>query len=93
LSQLGGTSGVEIEIVSDQLFPVRDNLMVLSIGSKLFRISRYATGDLHRGVFSLTDAEFASLSPGDPMTVHYGTKPVGDTWDCGKLDKQSIPKK
>jgi hypothetical protein len=93
LSQLRGTPGVEIEIISDELFPVRDNMLVLHIGSKLFTVSRYATGDLHRVVFSLTDAEFAGLSGGDPIAVQYGMKPLGDVWNCGKLDKQAIAKK
>jgi hypothetical protein len=93
LSQLRGTPGVEIEIISDELFPVRDNMLVLHIGSKLFTVSRYATGDLHRVVFSLTDAEFAGLSGGDPIAVQYGLKPLGDVWNCGKLDKQAIAKK
>jgi hypothetical protein len=87
LAQRGGIAGVEVEIISSQAFPVRDSALTLSIGSKQFTYSRYATTDLHRIVFSLTAAEFASLSAGDPVLVQYGKKAVGDVWNCGKLNK------
>ena len=47
-------------------------MLTLRIGEKYFTLSRYVGGDLHRVVFSLTDAEFASLSGGDPVMVQYG---------------------
>jgi hypothetical protein len=91
--QLRGASGVEIEITSPEVFTVRNAMLTLRIGEKYFTLSRYAGGDLRRVVFSLTDAEFASVSPGDPMTVQYGTRPMGDIWDCGRLDKEATTKK
>ncbi len=91
--QLRGASGVEIEVASAQPFPVRDAMLTLRIGDKYFTLSRYVGGDLHRVVFSLTDAEFAGISPGDPVIVQYGTKPMGSIWNCGRLDRQSMIKK
>jgi hypothetical protein len=36
-------------------------------------------------VFTLTDAEFAKLSPGMPVTVQFGLEPTSEYWDCGTL--------
>jgi hypothetical protein len=91
--QLRGAPGVEISITSSDAFPARDAMLTLRIGEKSFTLSRYVGGDWHHVVFSLTDAEFASVSQGDPMTVHYGTKLTGNVWDCGRLDKQTTAKK
>ena len=93
LPQLGGASGVEIEIASLEIFPVRDAMLTLRIGAKDFTLSRYADSDLHRVVFSLTDAEFAGVSSGDSVMVQYGPKPAGAVWDCGKLNKEGAGKK
>ncbi len=87
LAQRGGTAGVEIEITSAQPFPVRDSALTLSIGSRQFTYSRYLAGNQRRIMFSLTAAEFASLSAGDPVVVQYGRQPVGDVWNCGRLNK------
>ncbi len=87
LAQRGGVPGVEVEITSAEAFPVRDSELTLSIGSKQFTYSRYLSGDQHRIAFSLTAAEFAGLSAGDPVLVQYGKKAVGDVWNCGKLNK------
>ena len=86
LAQLDGVAGVEIEIASDDDFPVRDSLLTLQIGSHSFTVSRYAGDDLHRVVFSLTAAEFGSLSGTDNVMVYYGKKPRGAVWQCGPLN-------
>ncbi len=91
--QLGGASGVEIEITSSDIFPVRNAMLTLRIGEKYFTLSRYVGGDLHRVVFSLTDAEFASLSGGEPLIVQYGTRTVGNIWNCGPLNRQALGKR
>jgi hypothetical protein len=91
--QLRGAPGVEIEITSNQPFPVRDAMLTLRVGEKSFTLSHYVGGDWHHVVFSLTDAEFASLSSGDPMLVQYGPKSLGDVWNIGRLDKQMTTKK
>ncbi len=93
VAQLGGAPGVEIEITSAELFPVRNAMLTLRIGARYFTLSRYVGGDLHRVVFSLTNAEFASLSAGDPIMVQYGVRTAGQVWDCGKLDLQIVGKK
>jgi hypothetical protein len=86
LADRNGVSGVEIEIASAYAFPVRNNLLTLSIGSHQFGYSRYSSADLHQVVFSLTNAEFAQLASGDPITVHYGARLAGDVWNCGQLN-------
>ena len=91
--QLRGAPGVEIEITSNQPFPVRDAMLTLRVGEKSFTLSHYVGGDWHHVVFSLTDAEFASLSSGDPMLVQYGPKSLGDVWNIGRLDKQMTTRK
>ncbi len=86
LWQRNGAPGVEIEIASPDIFPVRDSLLTLNIGSRYFTTSRYATDDLHRVVFSLTAEEFASLPAGAAVIVQYGERTRGDIWNCGKLN-------
>jgi hypothetical protein len=68
-------------------------MLTLRVGEKSFTLSHYVGGNSHHVVFSLTDAEFASLSSGDPMLVQYGPKPLGDVWNIGRLDKQMTTKK
>jgi hypothetical protein len=86
LPQRDGSAGVEIEVSSQQAFPVRDSLLTLHIGSQYFTTSRYATDDLHSVVFSLTAAEYASLSGTDAVIVQYGKHPGGAIWSCGRLN-------
>ena len=86
LAQRDGVAGVEIEIASSNEFPVRDSLLTLQIGSHSFVVSRYAGDDLHRVVFSLTAAEYASLSASDNVSLYYGKKPRGAVWQCGQLN-------
>jgi hypothetical protein len=86
LAQRDGVAGVEIEIASSDKFPVRDSLLTLQVGSHSFVVSRYAGDDLRRVVFSLTAAEFTSLSASDTVLVHYGTQLRGAVWNCGRLD-------
>ncbi len=72
LAQRDGIAGYEIEVSSPQAFPVRDSLLTLRIGSQYFTTSRYAADDLRRVVFSLTAAEYGSLSGTDAVIVQYG---------------------
>ncbi len=81
-------AGVEIELQSSRLFPARNELAVLRIGTRTFLRSRYPdSGDLHALILFLTSAEFAALTSGDPVTVGYGVGGGGDRWDFGPLDK------
>jgi hypothetical protein len=86
LPQYPQKSGVEIEIVSPDRFPAKDSLLTLRIGAKYFALSRYGSHDLHQVVFTLTDAEFASIKPGDLVTVQYGFTQAGHVWYCGTLN-------
>jgi hypothetical protein len=80
-----GQPGVEVEVVSERMFPVRDALVTLTIGSTMSQRSRYGDdGDLHTLIFTLSHEEFALAQGGDPVVVHY--LPGSDTWWFGGLD-------
>jgi hypothetical protein len=83
---LGGDPGIEIQLFSDDEFPVRDQIMVLQIGSLQFFRSSYPNGDLNTVVFTLTEDEFAAVSDGDPVIVQYGIAPSDEVWQFGNLD-------
>jgi hypothetical protein len=90
---------VDIELHSSRAFPVRDEVVVLRIGTKEYFTSRApADGSLHTLIFMLPAEEFSQLADGEPMTVGFGRGRVDppDTsrgrgrssrWDFGKLDK------
>ena len=84
--------GVEMELASARGFPVRNEIVVLHIGSQMFLRSRYAgDGDTHVLLFFLTPGEFAALASGDPVAVTYGTgEDGGDRWQFGALDKRQL---
>lgn len=91
---LGGSPGVEITLTSVREFPVLGELAVLRIGSRLFTLSRYASGDLHTLVFTLTLDEFDALDDRAPVSVQYGSGntalPSGRSWSFGPLRKQCL---
>ena len=93
---------VEIELHSSREFAVRDEVVVLRIGSKEFHRSRPPEGgSLNTLVFMLTPADFDALPDGEALTVKYGLQPVGSDepgaagaaddrgprWNFGKLNK------
>src|SRR6266852_3960738 len=80
---LGGQPGIEIQLFSDDQFPVRDQIMVLQIGARQFFLSGYPNGDLNTVVFTLTEEEFAAVSCGDPVIVQYGLAPSDEVWQFG----------
>jgi hypothetical protein len=84
---LGGQPGIEIQLFSDDEFPVRDQIMVLQISARQFFLSRYPNGDLNTVVFTLTEEEFATVSCGEPVIVQYGIEPSDEVWQFGNLDK------
>ena len=87
-------AGIEIELSSARQFPVRAQMVVLRIGEHEFVRSRYpADGRLNTLIFTLTPAEFATLSNGDPVRVQYGRgRAVSPNWqwECGTLDKSLL---
>jgi hypothetical protein len=91
---LGGSPGVEITLTSVREFPVLGDLAVLRIGSRSFTLSRYASGDLHTLVFTLTVDEFDALDDGAPVWVQYGSgnapRPPGRSWSFGSLRKRCL---
>jgi hypothetical protein len=81
-------SKVEIQVSSTKEFPVRDQLVVLQIGSKQFTLSRYpADGRLNTLIFTLAAEEFDQLNNGDDIIVQYGREESTERWRFGKLDK------
>jgi hypothetical protein len=84
---LGGQPGIEIQLFSDDEFPVRDEIMVLQIGARQFFLSGYPNGDLNTVVFTLTEEEFAAVSSGEPVIVQYGIAASDEVWQFGNLDK------
>jgi hypothetical protein len=91
---LGGSPGVEITLTSVRKFPVLGELAVLRIGSRSFTLSRYASGDLHTLVFTLTVDEFDALDDGAPVSIQYGSSnappPAGRSWRFGPLRKRCL---
>jgi hypothetical protein len=82
---LGGQPGIEIQVFSDDEFPVRDQSPVLLIGGRPFFLSYYPGADFNTLTFVLTLDEFASVASGDSALVQYGVS--NETWDLGQLDK------
>jgi hypothetical protein len=84
---LQGNPAIEIQLTSDDQFPVRDEIMVLQIGARQFFLSAYPNGDLNSVVFTLTEEEFAAVSCEEPVIVQYGIAPSDEVWQFGNLDK------
>jgi len=90
-SLLGGRAAVEIELTSEQNFPVRDELAILSIGDRRFELSRYPdNGDTGTLIFLLDAEEFAQLAGGEPVTLQYGREAAPERWEFGRLDKSRL---
>jgi hypothetical protein len=70
-----GQPGVEIQLFSDDEFPVRDEIMALQIGARQFFLSGYPNGDLKTVVSTLTEEEFAAVSSGEPVIVPFVSHP------------------
>jgi hypothetical protein len=84
-------SVVEIELNSNREFLPQGEMLVLRVGSQDFSLSKYpTTGETNSVVFTLTAAEFARLTQGDPMNVQYGTGPTYKGWNFGRIDKNML---
>ena len=83
------TSGVEIELNSTRVFPVRNEIVILRIGTEEFTKSRHPEdGDLKTLIFTLTANELARTNSGDKVTVYYGRDASTENkWDFGVLYK------
>ncbi len=82
---------VEIEVVSEQPFPVRNELVSLRIGEQSFVLSRYPDdGDTSRLIFSLSEEEFEEIPNGAAVFVEYGPDAGADSrWNAGQLDEET----
>lgn len=79
-----GQSVVEIEVSSSRAFPVSNALPVLTIGEKSFNVSRFASPDGYRMVFTVPADEYAKVQPADVSVRIGGAAP----WRFGRLTKQ-----
>ncbi len=86
---LNGASGVEIELESDTMFPVRNALPTLHIGAQSFQLSGHRNGDLHTIFFVLDMSEFAALPNGSQVVITYGDR-GRESWDAGTLNKSTV---
>jgi hypothetical protein len=87
---LGNQPGIEIQVSSSVPFPVRDELVVLRIGTRTFPAGRYKGGDTHTLIFTLTPEEFGQTASGDDVVVQYGRKDSNALWRFGQLDKNRL---
>jgi hypothetical protein len=76
----------EIEVTSAEPFPVRNALTELHIGDVSSALSRYANGDLHTLIFSLTRDEFLAISADDSAFVGYNPSNGHDLWLIDPID-------
>jgi hypothetical protein len=91
MTTVGGESGVEIELTSNREFTAQGELLVLNIAGREFITSRYgAAGDTNTVTFSLTSAEFATLSQGDSIRVYYGAGTNQNGRNFGNVDKSML---
>jgi hypothetical protein len=85
------SSAVEIEVASNQPFPVRNELPVLRIGKREIVLSRYpSNGDLNRLIFTLPEEEFAQVSSSEDVSVQYGRGDSTLRWSFGRMDKSML---
>ncbi len=84
-------SGVEIEVGSNQPFPVRNELPVLRMGEREFLLSRYPdNGDTKRLIFTLTEQDFAQIPSGEELWVQYGRSKSTLRWNFGPINKNRL---
>ena len=93
----GSTSAptIEVELNSSREFPIRDEVVILRIGTRdIFRSRTPSDGSLNTLIFMLTADEFAQIADGADMSVRYGKDLRGGRaavrnprWNFGKLNK------
>jgi hypothetical protein len=79
-----GEAAVEIEFRSSRAFPVTDSLPILRLGTKTFRLSRFAGGNRRGLIFSLAAEEFAAIPDKVEAEIKIGRSAV---WRFGALHK------
>lgn len=86
--------GIDIEVHSTRVFPVRNELVVLRVDKKEFTKSRSPQdGNLNTLIFTLTSSEFErETATGDDVFVQFGRGEGSDRRYFGKLDKSKRDK-
>ena len=89
-----GSGDIEIVVTSSREFPVRNQLIYLTVGGQQFSRSRSpADGSLNTLIFTIPGDTYSRLAGGEPMSVQFGDgRPAGDRWDFGTLDKGMLLK-
>lgn len=86
----------DITVTSPDEFPMRDEIVTLSIGGQTFSNSHYLSGgDLNTLVFSLTQKQFQSFPAGTAAVVYYGQDDAAISkaqWVLGTSDKSILDK-
>lgn len=77
---------VDILLWSNQAFPVRDELAVLSVGDQQLNLSKYEGPGTNTLVFTIRRAEYDQLQPGASVRVQYGGNAF-ERWEFGPLNK------
>ncbi|WP_394840134.1 hypothetical protein LVJ94_24930 [Pendulispora rubella] len=85
-----GKEAVEIELRSDESFPIGDEFPTLRIGDRTFDRSYRPDDDMHRITFILANSDFAQLRDRNPVTVYYGHPDASRHWNFGLLDKRTL---
>ena len=78
---------IELELHSEDLFPVRNAILELHVGSVTSNLSRYGDdGDLHTVIFMLTPEQLAQISDTDVASVGFNPGAPNDTWLLDAID-------
>ena len=89
---LKGTAAVEIEVQSNRLFTVHDDLFVMQLGNVSSALSRYPdTGETNTLIFTFP-AAILNQSVSQPVTVQFGLEPSAQDWNFGTLEPAMLPR-
>ena len=89
--ELDGAPAVEIEVNGTEVFPVRDALYTLRIGTYTARLSRYGTGhDLKQLVFTVPRTALSRMAASEPVVLSLGASGGGPRWQLGRLSRRVL---
>lgn len=93
-SQLAPADGYELLIRTRETFPVRNELPLLRVGSRVFDLSRYPeSGETDALLFFVSQRDFAALPDGADLSLSYGAPEAGSSspiYTLGRLNKSVI---
>jgi hypothetical protein len=89
---LGNQPGVVIQLTGDATYPIRNQMLIVSIGEQEFRsCSPPANGDPHTLICHLSEEQFESLKEGDTIRAKYGRGPTVPSYQrFGRLQKSML---